>query len=124
ERCAMGSVRAGGQVITNIDKTGYAITAGYDTAKTASQAGDSMALTAGERNSTADALLARSLGTEAYAAKGAVPTVAQAVFMLVQNMQEFSIASTTVTVKKLDGSTTAMTYTLDSATTPTSRTRA
>ena len=45
-------------------------------------------------------------------------------FMLLQNMQEISIASTTLTVKKLDGATTAMVYTLDSSTQPTSRTRA
>lgn len=34
---------------TNNDKTGYALTAAYDPAKTAAQAGDAMTLTAGER---------------------------------------------------------------------------
>src|SRR5439155_22913168 len=105
------------------DKTGYALTAAYDPSKTASQAGDAMALTAGERNSTADALLARSIGAESYAAKGVVPTLRQALFMLLQEIQERSITATTLTVKKLDGTTTAMTFTLDSASTPRSRTR-
>ena len=117
------AIQTGVIVTTNNDKTGYALTSAYDPAKTASQAGDAMSLTSAERNASADAQLTRSLGSEGYAAKGAVPTLAQAVFMLLQNMQEFSVSSTTVTIKKLDGATTAMTYTLD-ATTPTSRTRA
>lgn len=62
--------------------------------------------------------------TEAYAADGAAPTVSQALFLLIAALTEFSISSTTITVKKLDGSTTAATYTLDDAANPTSRTRA
>lgn len=62
--------------------------------------------------------------TEAYAADGAAPTLAQLLFMIWGAVAEFSISGTTLTVKKLDGSTTAMTFTLDSATAPTSRTRA
>jgi len=62
--------------------------------------------------------------TEAYAADGTAPTVAQALFAIQQFLQERSTATTTVTVKKLDGSTSAMTFTLDDATTPTSITRA
>lgn len=62
--------------------------------------------------------------TESYAADGAAPTLAQAVFAIQQMLQERSISSTTLTVKKLDGSTTAMTFTLDSASSPTSITRA
>lgn len=62
--------------------------------------------------------------TEGYAADGVAPTLEQALFMIMQNAMEFSISGTTLTVKKLDGSTTAMTVTLDSATSPTSRTRA
>ena len=37
---------------------------------------------------------------------------------------EFAISGTTITGKKLDGSTTAMTWTIDDSTSPTSRTRA
>lgn len=62
--------------------------------------------------------------TEAYAADGVAPTLAQCEFLILAALTEFSISSTTLTVKKLDGSTTAATYTLDSATVPTSRTRA
>lgn len=62
--------------------------------------------------------------TEAYAADGSTMTPAQALYMIWSLLAERSIASTTLTAKKLDGSTTAMTFTLDSATTPTSQTRA
>lgn len=62
--------------------------------------------------------------TEAYNTDGAAPTLAQALFLLISATTEFSISGTTITCKKLDGSTSAATYALDSATTPTSRTRA
>lgn len=61
---------------------------------------------------------------EAYAADGAAGTPAQLLYLTLQGLTEFAISGTTVTVKKLDGSTTAATFTLDDATTPTSRTRA
>lgn len=62
--------------------------------------------------------------TEAYAADGAAATPAQLLYMIWALLAEKSISTTTVTVKKLDGSTQAMTFTLDDATTPTSITRA
>jgi hypothetical protein len=62
--------------------------------------------------------------TEAYANDNATFTPAQALYMLWSALAEFSIATTTITAKKLDGSTTAMTFTLDDASNPTSRTRA
>lgn len=62
--------------------------------------------------------------TEAYAADGVAPTLAQAIFLIQQTIGDFAIAGTTITTKKLDGSTTAATYTLDDGTSPTSRTRA
>ena len=62
--------------------------------------------------------------TEGYAADGVVPTPEQALMGILQQAGEFAISGTTITVKKLDGSATAMTFTLDSATDPTSRTRA
>jgi hypothetical protein len=61
--------------------------------------------------------------TEAYAADGTAPTLAQALFLIQQTIGDFAIAGTTITTKKLDGSTTAATYTLDDGTSPTSRTR-
>ena len=42
----------------------------------------------------------------------------------IQMLSEFAIASTTMTVKKVDGSTALMTFTLDDDTNPTSLTRA
>lgn len=62
--------------------------------------------------------------TESYAADGTAPTLAQAVFLVMQSLHEFAISGTTRTVKKIDGTTTAATFTLDSASAPTSTTRA
>jgi len=61
--------------------------------------------------------------TEAYAADGVAPTLAQAIFLIQQSIGDFAIAGTTITTKKIDGSTTAATYTLDDGTSPTSRAR-
>lgn len=62
--------------------------------------------------------------TEGYSIKGAAFTLEQALYETVQFLDERSVASTTVTVKKRDRSTTAKTLTLDSSTAPTSTTRA
>lgn len=66
--------------------------------------------------------------TESYAALGAAPTKEQALFMILQHLleREFTVVGPAglLTTKKLDGSTTAMTFDLDSATAPTSQTRA
>ena len=62
--------------------------------------------------------------TESYNTDGAAPTLAQALFVTMQRLTEFAISGTTITVKKLDGSTSAYTLTLDDATSPTSTTRA
>lgn len=69
-----------------------------------------------------DALLTTAL-TESYAANGAAPTVTQALMAIHQMLMQFAISGTSVTVKKLDNSTTAFVVTLDSATTPTSAVR-
>jgi hypothetical protein len=81
-------------------KTGYALTSDYDFAK------GTVAV------------------TEAYAADGAAPTPVQSLMLIQQALTEVSISSTTMTIKKLDGSTTAATLTLNDASTPTSKTRA
>lgn len=57
-------------------------------------------------------------------ADGTRPSVKQALYMLTQFMTERSVSSTTVTVKKADGSTSLFTLTLNDATTPTGITRA
>lgn len=61
---------------------------------------------------------------ESYAASGAAGTPAQILYMIQQAITEFAISGTTKTIKKLNGSTTAATETLDDATNPTSITRA
>jgi hypothetical protein len=61
--------------------------------------------------------------TEGYAADGAAPTLAQLLHMIWSMLAEKSVAGTTLTTKRLDGSTTAMTFTLDHASAPTSITR-
>ena len=70
----------------------------------------------------ADGVLTRQM-TEAYRAAGVAPTLAQVAFELIAHMGDSAISGTTKTLKKLDG-TTAKTFTLDSATTPTSITEA
>lgn len=62
--------------------------------------------------------------TETYAADGSTFTVAQALYEICQLLEERNLSGTTMTVKKRDGSSTAMTFTLNSAATPTTQTRA
>jgi hypothetical protein len=62
--------------------------------------------------------------TESYASDGAAATPAQLLYMIWSALAQFTIITTTVSAKKLDGTTEAMTFTLDSATDPTSRDRA
>jgi hypothetical protein len=61
---------------------------------------------------------------DAVAADGSVPTLQQALYMIVQFLNERSVSGTTMTVKKPDGTTSLMTFTLNDATNPTSITRA
>ncbi len=61
---------------------------------------------------------------DAAAADGSRPTIEQALYMITQFLIERSVSGTTMTVKKPDGTTSLMTFTLDSATAPTSITRA
>lgn len=62
--------------------------------------------------------------TQSYATDGAAATPAQLLYMIWAMLAEKSVSGTTLTVKQLNGSTTAMTFTLNSATDPTSITRA
>lgn len=70
------------------------------------------------------ALKGGAVMTESYAADGATATPEQMLYMIWAVVSEFAISGTTITAKKLDNSTTAMTFTLDDGTDPTSRTRA
>lgn len=81
--------------ITNSDKTGYVLSAAGSAAL-----------------------------TEGYAADGAIATLPQLLYMILSLLSEKSIAGTTLTAKKLDGVTTAATFTLGDAILPASITRA
>ena len=71
-----------------------------------------------ENNPTVDEVWTTAL-TEAYRATGATGTGAQLLYELLNNIADFVISGTTKTTKKIDG-TTAKTYELNSATSPTS----
>ncbi|MCR9215294.1 MAG: hypothetical protein NXI13_16375 [Proteobacteria bacterium] len=86
------------------------------------QTDDVPGLIAALNNISAADILTTAL-TESYAADGAAPTLSQLLFLVQQMLTEKSISGTTMTVKRLDGSTTAATLTLNDATTPTSVTR-
>jgi len=62
--------------------------------------------------------------TEAYRTAGSTGSVAQLLYEISAHLGRAAIASTTKTLKRVDGTTTAKTFTLDSATTPTSITEA
>lgn len=62
--------------------------------------------------------------TESYAALNTAPTMTQAILYIQQCLAEQSVATTVETIKKIDGSTVAATNTLDSSSSPTSRTAA
>lgn len=61
---------------------------------------------------------------DAVPADGTRPTLEQALYMIIQFLTERSITGTTMTVKKVDGSTSLMTFTLNDAVSPTAITRA
>jgi hypothetical protein len=70
----------------------------------------------------ATAVLATQM-TESYASNGTAPTLAQAAFAIHQMLMNFVISGTSLTVKKLNNSTTAFVVTLDDATSPTGAAR-
>lgn len=101
-------------VTTNNDKTGYSLT------QTFPSNFSSLAISAGG----AAKVDGTSALTESYAAQGAALTLAQGLYGINQFLGQHSTSGTTWTVKKRDASTTAKTFTLDSATAPTSITEA
>ncbi|MFZ2540711.1 MAG: hypothetical protein WAW75_02935 [Gallionella sp.] len=80
-------------------------------------------LTSGERTTLAGVINTTQM-TESYRAYGAAPTLAQALCEILAHNGEAAISGTTKTIKKFNGTTTAETFTLDSATAPTAITRA
>ena len=61
--------------------------------------------------------------TESYASAGSAPTPEEALMMILQDMQERSFVNDVKTIKKLDGTTTAMTLTLNDPLNPSSISR-
>jgi hypothetical protein len=61
---------------------------------------------------------------EGYRSTNATGSVRDLLYEILQSISEFTISGTTKTVKKLEGSTTAKTYTLNDGTTPTGITEA
>lgn len=105
-----------------VDTVGKVIRTRYSTTDSDECVGSTVQVVA-TTATTAATIFSTSLGSESYAMDGSVPTLAQALFGLITIVSEFSISGTTITCKKLDGTTTSMTFTLNDATTPTSRTR-
>jgi len=65
-----------------------------------------------------------SPASETYAADGVIPNLGQFLLMIMQRQNEFDKSSLTITMKKLDGTTTAATFTLSGTPTdPTGITR-
>lgn len=115
-----------GLASANLDTQLAAIAAFIDTEVAAIKAKtDNLPSDPADQSSVEAAILAAwtTALTESYSADGAAPTPAQALFLILQRLTEFSISGTTVSIKKLDGSTEAATLTLDDATSPTSSTR-
>jgi hypothetical protein len=109
------------------DGTGYAGT--NNTIPTVTTVGTVNALAADSVNAgamnanataeIADAILTRQM-TESYAADGTAPTPAQMLFQIWSFLANKVVTGVTVSCKRLDGTTEAMTMTLDDADNPTS----
>lgn len=94
-----------------------------DTLETLSDQIDTIATPAQVNAEVVDALTVDVIA-DSVAADGSRPTIAQALLMINRFLMERSVSSTTLTVKKEDGSTSSMTFTLNDASSPTSITRA
>lgn len=101
-----------------------AVKIGPTGAGTAQTAGDVGIKTGFRLSSTGVDDILRTALTESYNADGAAPTLSQALFLLLSFLMEANISSTTITCKKLDGSTNAATFTISDATNPVTITRA
>jgi hypothetical protein len=122
---AVANVTLVGTTTTNSDMRGTnsaLLASGYTVPDNAGITSNGNAISALNNITVSDVLTTQM--TESYAADGTAPTLAQAIFLSMQNLQDFSFAGTTQTVRRIDGTTTAATYTLDDATAPTSKTRA
>lgn len=84
-----------------------------------------VALSAHDGAGTAGAALGQMVGAlaESYAAAGEPGTLAQLLYGVLAVLTNVDQSGTALTARRLDGSTAAMSFTLDNATTPTSRRR-
>lgn len=80
-------------------------------------------LSAADVNTQVDAAWTTQMA-DSVATDGTISTREQALYALMQILTERVISGTTLTINKVDGSTALMTFTLNSAETPTSQTRA
>lgn len=121
--CVGGTINIAGDVSIT-DNAGGAVTVNYvDTAtEVTAILEDTSTTIPAQITALPNDILTTALA-EVYASDGVAPTVQQALMLIQQTIGDFAISGTTMTVKKLDGSTTAATYTLDDAGNPTSRTR-
>jgi hypothetical protein len=84
--------------------------------------GGNVSIDAGDIASDVAAAVLSVALTEGYAAEGAQFTLSQAMYMIWSLLAERAITGATLTASRLNG-TSAMTFTLDSDTAPTSQTR-
>lgn len=117
--------------VTVSDKTGFSLSATQTFSNTGTWTGNivgtlsTLTTYTGNTPQTGDSYLhLTSAMADSIPADGTRPSPTQALYMMVQGLFEGSISGTTWTIKKVDGSTTLFTVTLNSATTPTSKTRA
>lgn len=118
---SVGSVT--GAVGSVTGSVGSVASGGITAASIATNAIDADSLATDAVTEIVSAVLTTAL-TESYNTDGAAPTLTQAVLLALQILSESSVSGTTLTVRRLDGSTTAATFTLNNASTPTSITRA
>ena len=79
-------------------------------------------LSAAQVNTEVDTAFTTQI-VDSVPADNVLATREQALYMILQTLQDFDISGTTLTVRKVDGTTTLMTFTLDDETSPTSITR-
>jgi len=122
-----GKAGAGVNVTAGLTGIGVNITGGStsgDGVKIATTDGDGLSIAALGVGQYDVSIATMSPATESYAAHEAAATPIELLYMIWSFLQEKGVVTTTVTTNKLDGSTSAMTFTLDSATDPTTITRA
>jgi hypothetical protein len=127
---SVGSVVGGVTVTTNNDKTGYSLTQTFPTNFSSLSIDGSGRVDVGKILGTASAGVAGRVAVdstiavgESYSSLHGTATLGQLLHEINQHLKEITFTGTVGTVKRRDGSTTAMTFTLDDPTNPSSITR-